>query len=95
MGENAHLKASALTAALRTAGVKAEFDIVGRGLKAQMKYANKLGAKYSIVLGDNEIEQGVAKLKDMRTGDQTDIPLDTDSFIKQFTAVMLAAEFAE
>ncbi len=93
MGEQAHLKASALTAALRTAGLKAEFDVVGRGLRAQMKYADKLGARYSVVLGDNEIEQNAAKLKNMKTGDQTDIPLSADGFIQSFTQIKLDDEF--
>ena len=95
MGDKAHQKASALTASLRTAGIKTGFDVVGRGLKAQMKYANKIGAMFSIVLGDNEIEEGSAKLKNMQTGEQTDIPLDTDGFIKEFTAAKLSAEFTE
>ena len=93
MGANAHLKASALAAALRCAGFKAEFDIVGRGLRAQMKYADKLGAAYSIVLGDNEIEDGVAKLKNMKTGDQTDISLEPEQFIECFSEIKLDEEF--
>ncbi len=89
MGDKAHLKAAALTAALRTAGIKAEFDVVGRGLRAQMKYADKLGAKYSIVLGDNEIDEGKAKLKNMQSGEQTEISLDPEAFIGEFTQVKL------
>ena len=84
MGDKAHRAASALTTALRSAGIQAEFDVVGRGLRAQMKYADKLNAKYSVVLGDNEIEQGSAKLKNMRTGEQHDISLDIDAFIEEF-----------
>ena len=49
--------------------VKAECDSVGRSVKAQMKYANKTGAKYSVILGDNEIEQDSVKLKNMETGE--------------------------
>ena len=93
MGDEAHLKASALAAALRTAGLYAEFDVVGRGLRAQMKYADKLGARYSIVLGENEIAEGKAALKDMRTGDQTEISLDSDEFIACFTQLKLKADF--
>ncbi len=54
---------------LRAEGVKAECDSVGRSVKAQMKYANKTGAKYSVILGDNEIEQDSVKLKNMETGE--------------------------
>ena len=93
MGDEAHLKASALAAALRTAGMYAEFDVVGRGLRAQMKYADKLGARYSIVLGENEIAEGKAALKDMRTGEQTEISLDSGEFIACFTQLKLKADF--
>ena len=49
---------------------------MGRGVKAQMKYANKIGAKYSLVLGDNELATGKAMLKDMETGAQTEVELE-------------------
>lgn len=95
MGDRAHLKAASLATALRTAGIKAEFDVVGRGLRAQMKYADKLSAKYSVVLGDNEIDEGKANLKNMQSGEQKEISLDPDEFIKVFTAVKLSADFSE
>lgn len=76
LGEKAVLKATELCAALRDEGYKAETDICKRGLKAQMKYANKIGAKFSIVLGDTEIENGKAKLKNMAEGTETEIKLD-------------------
>ena len=47
-----------------------------RSLKAQMKYADKLGAKYSVVIGDNEIEQGAANIKNMETGDTQTVKFD-------------------
>ena len=94
MGEGAHLKASALADVLRTAGLHAEFDVVGRGLRAQMKYADKLGAKYSIVLGDNEIAEGTAKLKNMQTGEQQEISLAPDRFIDEFTQIKLKDDFS-
>ena len=95
MGEDAHQKASALCNSLRKAGLYAEFDVVGRGLKAQMKYANKIGARFSIVLGDNEIEEGKAKLKNMLTGEQSDVPLEAEAFINAFTQIKLNDEFKE
>ena len=61
MGENATLKASQIASDVRGNGMHAQFDIVGRSVKAQMKYANKIGAAYTVVLGDSEIEAGVAK----------------------------------
>ena len=92
MGEPAHIKASALAAALRTAGLYASFDVVGRGLRAQMKYADKLGAKYSLVLGDNELAEGRANIKNMKTGEQTPIALAPEDFIAEFTQIKLKDE---
>ncbi len=75
MGENAAVMAAKLAKMLRTEGFFAETDIVGRGLKAQMKYANKIGAKYTVVLGDDEIAANKANLKCMETGEQTEVSL--------------------
>ena len=66
----------AMVARLREGSISVEYDLTGRSLKAQMKYADKIGAHYAIVVGDNELETGVAKLKDMQSGEQTDINLD-------------------
>ncbi len=76
MGAAAAQKCFALATKLREGGVSVESDIVGRSLKAQMKYADKLGARYTIVVGDNELETGVAQLKDMQSGATEDIQLD-------------------
>ncbi len=76
MGEKAGIKAFQICSELREEGYSAETDICARGLKAQMKFANKISAKYSLVLGDNEIENGKAKLKDMAEGTETEIKLD-------------------
>ena len=94
MGDAAKLRAAALVREFRSAGLYAEFDVVGRGLRAQMKYADKLGARYSIVLGDNELAEGVAKLKDMQSGEQTDISLDPSDFLRSFTALKLSSQLA-
>lgn len=75
MGDNAAKMALKLATMLREEGFFAETDIVGRGLKAQMKYANKIGAKYTVVLGDNEIAEGKANLKCMSTGEQTEVQI--------------------
>ena len=69
-------KGMGIASELREEGCFVEYDLIGKGLNAQMKYANKIGAKFVMVLGDNEIESGVAKLKNMATGEQTDIRLD-------------------
>ncbi|MGN0571173.1 MAG: histidine--tRNA ligase [Candidatus Fimenecus sp.] len=82
MGEKANLEAARLALDLRNEGLSAQFDTVGRGLKAQMKYADKLGALYTVVLGDDELETRKAKLKNMKDGTETEIALDdfTDTF---------------
>lgn len=76
MGAAAAQKCFALATKLREGGMSVECDIVGRSLKAQMKYADKLGARYTIVVGDNELETGVAQLKDMQSGVTEEIRLD-------------------
>lgn len=89
MGESASLKSFEIIKAVRSCGLIAETDVVGRGLRAQMKYADKIGAKFSMVLGDNEIEQGKAVVKNMSSGEQTEIVLD-DTFAEKFMVLQLA-----
>lgn len=76
IGEAAGKRTFLLAQQLRAEGFFVEYDSVGRGLKAQMKYADKIGARYSMVLGDNELEQGVGKLKNMETGEVTELALE-------------------
>lgn len=75
LGDKATLKASALCRELRDEGYKVQTDICGRGLKAQMKYANKIGAKFTLVLGDNEVESEKATLKKMSDSSEREISL--------------------
>ena len=75
LGDNANIYAMKLAYALRQDGISVETDHVGRGLRAQMKYANKIKAAYTLVLGDNEIETGKANLKHMESGEQTEAEL--------------------
>ena len=77
MGDKAACFASKLADTLRREGVYADFDVMGRGLKSQMKYADKIGAHKVLMLGDNEIESGEATVKDMLTGEQTTVSLDS------------------
>lgn len=60
---------------LRQEGYIVENDLMGRSLKAQMKYANKISAKYVMVIGDEEIEKGKAFLKEMKTSEQKEIKI--------------------
>ncbi len=87
MGDAAGIKAAQLTQQLRKEGFWAECDTMDRSVKAQMKFANKLGARFSLILGDSELEQGAAKLKRMADGSVTEIRLDAapsepDSLVK-------------
>ncbi len=77
LGDRATIEALAITERLRRDGRYVECDIVGRSLKAQMKYANKIGAKYTLIIGDSEIDAGVAQLKNMADGSQTEVELNS------------------
>ena len=82
MDEKSLLKAAELGYELRKEGMSVQYDVVGRGLKAQMKYANKIGAVYTTVLGESELESGTAKVKNMADGTEEEISLD--SFVTDF-----------
>lgn len=86
MGDKALEKAMELSKSLREYGYFAEYDLMNRGLKAQMKYANKIGAAFTVVLGDNELENNTAKLKEMEKGEETQINLD-EKFAASFEEI--------
>lgn len=90
LGEEAAARAHQIVAGLRAQGVAALCDVSGRSAKAQMKYADKLGAAYTMVLGENELREGAANLKNMKNGEQLRIPLD-DAIMDSITAVFHAA----
>ena len=75
LGERAAGEVPAIAAGLRRAGVSADYDMMGRGVKAQMKYADKSGARFVVVIGDNELESGTAVLKNMDTGEERSVAL--------------------
>jgi histidyl-tRNA synthetase len=60
---------------LRSAGVAADIDYLGRSLKAQFKYADRKKARYLVILGDEEMKRGQALLRDMKQGTQQDVAL--------------------
>ena len=93
MDEAALEKAIVLTKKLRDDGIWAEYDLQGRGVKAQMKYADKLGADFTMVLGSNEIESGKAQLKNMKTSEKIEISLG-DSFLDDFSNISVANMFS-
>ena len=95
MGDKAAEKTVETVTRLREEGFYVEYDLVGRGLKAQMKYADKIKAKFVIVIGDSELESGSAKLKNMATGEQTDISLGDellDDFGAQYYELMMSTD---
>jgi histidyl-tRNA synthetase len=69
-------RARAICADLRRAGIRAEVDLMNRSFKAQMKYAGKSGARYVLVLGEDELALGAGKLKEMATGQELPVILD-------------------
>lgn len=68
MGQQAVMEAERIAYSLRSKGVYVETDIMNRSFKAQFKYADKIGAEYTIALGDNELASGVVNLKRMSDG---------------------------
>jgi len=76
IGEETKFFVTTLTDKLRKSGVKCERDLLGRSLKAQMKYADKCGARYSMVIGGDEAEKKQASLKNMIEKEQTEVSLE-------------------
>ncbi len=73
MGEKEGEKAFELTNQLRQKGIIADTDHMNRGIKSQFKYADKIGAKYVAVIGSNELEKGIVKLKNMQDGSEQEL----------------------
>ena len=86
IGQKAALQAFHLKNRLQECGVRAECDLCARSLKAQMKYADKIGSAYTMVIGDDEIAAGKAMVKNMKTGEKTEISLG-DDFTGGFAAL--------
>ncbi len=85
IGENNAVYAHKLASQLRRLGISAETDHMGKSVKAQLKYANKINAAYTIVLGDDEITNGIGKLKNMSNGNETVIKINADDIISHIT----------
>lgn len=76
LGETAQAEGFKLLNSLRQQGLSAAMDFAGRSMKAQMKQANKLGAKYSVILGEDEISEGVVMLRSMEDSSQAKVPMN-------------------
>ncbi len=86
LDNDSRLKAFELCETLKSSSISAETDIAGRNLKSQMKYADKIGATYSLVIGSEEIKTNKAKLKEMKTGKGFEVSIG-ESFITDFISV--------
>ncbi len=91
LGDAARLEAFQLAHSLQEYSISAACDINDRGLKAQMKYADKIAAKYSLVLGDDELATKKAVIKNMKTGEKSKIDLSKD-FVEQFVTLQTKDE---
>ena len=75
LGKKASVLAMATCERLRRAGVYCECDLMERSLKAQMKYAAKISAAYTLIIGDSEAESGRAQLRNMESGEQVEVEI--------------------
>lgn len=83
LGQEGRLPAYQLCMSLRDAGIQADFDHMERSLKAQFRYADKLGVQLMVIAGGDELARGTCKIKDMRNGEEAEIPIsEAVSFIK-------------
>ncbi len=82
VGESAKRRAFEICMELREGGVSAEVDHCARSVKAQMKFADKLFAKHTAVIGDDELASGGLRLRDMKTGENKECELNADAIAK-------------
>ncbi|AFM42355.1 histidyl-tRNA synthetase [Desulfosporosinus acidiphilus SJ4] len=75
LGDKAQNEGFALMNALRGKGIPVQMDLLGRSLKAQMKAADREGAEFALILGEEELERQVLLLRDLTSGEQTEVPL--------------------
>ncbi len=76
MGDKAKLFGLKLVSDLRKNGINAHMDLMERNIKGQFKYANKINAKYTVVIGDNELETEMASVKNMADSSQRQVKFD-------------------
>ena len=76
LGEEARIYGLELASNLRLKGISVDMDLMGRNLRNQLKYANRINARFSVIIGDDELSKGVASFRDMESGEQTEVDLD-------------------
>lgn len=79
VGNEENKKALEISEGLRKKGIIVEKDIFERSFKSQMKYADKIKTKNLLVIGENELNEGKAKIKNMQTGEEKEVPLKVES----------------
>lgn len=86
IGDKAKLKSFSILKDLRENHISADKDHLDRSLKAQFKYSNKINAKYTIVIGDEELEKDEARLKNMETGEQKSVKIS--NLVEEFKGLL-------
>ncbi|MBQ8980115.1 MAG: hypothetical protein IJ077_00735, partial [Eubacterium sp.] len=81
------LKAVEIASDMRAEGFTVLYDLNARSLRAQMKYADKMNAAFNVVIGDNEVENKAATLKNMQSGEACDVSLTT--FVNDFYRISM------
>jgi histidyl-tRNA synthetase len=76
IGEEAKRALFGVVTALRRDGIATDLAYGGKGMKNAMKSANRSGARYALLVGERDLAEGVAQLKDLESGEQTAVPLD-------------------
>ena len=79
IGKNEGIEAIKISSILRDKGYIIEKDVFERSFKSQMKYADKIGSKYLLVIGENELNSKEAKIKNLKTGEEISVNLNIDS----------------
>jgi histidyl-tRNA synthetase len=64
-----------LAGALREEGLSTDLDYGGRGMRAQFKQADRVGAAFAVILGEDELAQGVVTVRDMASGEEHRVPV--------------------
>ena len=77
MGDEAKAAGLKLMRELRKQGIAVQMDIMGRNIKNQFKYANRINARKTVVIGQDELEKNSFAIKDMATSQQVNVPMES------------------
>lgn len=83
LGEPAQKRAFSIACELQRAGVPVEFDYEGKSMKSQMRRADKLACRYTLIIGEAELASGAAPLKEMASGIQSTVALDPEAVARR------------